>query len=68
MSNYLQCNKCAVHGCRTKPDGNCPKYERPTFIKKNTMFENLVHKNEAQAVQVLNLLDRYQISFQRYSN
>ena len=68
MADFIQCNKCAVHGCRRSPDGNCYAYEKPVFMKKNTMFENLVHKNEQQAMQVLNLLDRYQISFKRYTN
>jgi hypothetical protein len=68
MSDYLQCNKCAKHGCRINPIGRCEEREMPTFIKKNTMFENLVHKNEEQAVQVLNLLDKHQISFQRYTS
>lgn len=68
MSNFLQCNKCAVHGCRINPIGNCERYKKPTFRCKNTMFDNLVHKSEDQAVQVLSLLDKYQISFRRYTN
>jgi hypothetical protein len=68
MANFLQCNNCNAHGCRIKPVGKCDVYEKPVFMQKNTMFDNLVHKSEEQAVQVLNLLDAHQISFKRYTN
>lgn len=69
MKSFLLCNKCGRHGCKRVPEmgSYCSRYTKPKWIKANTIFDNLVHKSEAQAVNTLSLLDKADISWQRYT-
>ena len=67
--SYLMCNKCQSHGCTARPESStfCSGYIKPEFIKKNTIFDNLMYKSAEQAETTLRLLHNNQISWQRYT-
>jgi hypothetical protein len=63
------CNNCDIHGCKVQPEtrNNCMNHKEITWIKRNTMGEELLHKSAKSADTTLKLLHKHEISWKRYT-